>query len=207
MDKNQHIVRDALKQLPTYQPPEQLWEKISGALDEELQKKSIKSKLQDLPVHKAPAAVWERIVGALDNKKVPPVKAPATISFIRKWMVAAVTVGVIALAGVWYWTTADGEDVSITYSEEVINDNAFVEDWDDDESAFDMVLKKCEMTPADCMSDEFRKLRDELLELNEVKMRLKQAMDFSGKSGELIAKMAKVELKRTQLLKKMINWS
>lgn len=83
-EKNRHVLKDALKKLPVYMAPVQLWDGIQKGLREG------GNLLKELPVYAAPSDAWQHIVTQLEPKRKP----------LTYWMVGlgiAATVILLAL--------------------------------------------------------------------------------------------------------------
>lgn len=197
LEKNRHILKDLLRQMPEYSPSDQVWEGI----EESLSSPAPTTLDRLLPAYQPPDRVWEQIEAQL----------PAPGSAFRRllpWISAAA-----ASAAVLYWFFLAGplaerpaEMVALTYSKEVVDDALLQRDWQDDEGAFDLVEKMCTASPFTCTNPDMNTLRTELDELTEAKLALEEAIGAYGTDIDLIGQLTEIERQRTALLKKMLEY-
>lgn len=191
-DINHRTLKKAVTQLPTHQPPDAIW----LAMDKEL---NLRKGVRQLPEHQPPTLVWEGIEANL-VKNTGSVKS--RLFWLKRLSIAA---SFLLLIGASWWisnqrTTAE----SFQYAQETIDLQLLEADWDEDEEALAQIEAICKAKTYTCALPEFQQLEQELEELNEAKLDLKQAIDDFGKDTQLIAQLSEVELERTTILKKMM---
>lgn len=200
-ETNPIILKKAVTRLPVYEPPNEVWSAIASELD-------LQKGLQRLPNHQPKEFVWEAIeanlvknTSASINIK-PNANKTSRIFWIKKLSIAA---SILFILSTSWWIKKDvfTQD-KFQYTQETINAQLLVADWDEDGEALTQIKAICEDKNYACTAPEFQQLRQELEELNEAKLDLKQAIDNFGKDIQLIAKLSEVELERTVVLKKMI---
>ncbi|MCI4671000.1 MAG: hypothetical protein MRZ79_22880 [Bacteroidia bacterium] len=64
-EKNYHVLKEALKNLPSYLAPSKVWEDIQRQLS------GREKLLGELPLYKAPADAWANIASQLERKRKP----------------------------------------------------------------------------------------------------------------------------------------
>ena len=105
---NHNTLHEALRTLPTYEPPLALWDDIELALDSE---DALAESVQQLPQYDPPDAVWQHLEAQLDA--AAPQKtvrlAPALRPLRRRqWWAAAAAVALLVAAW-WLLRPAAGE--------------------------------------------------------------------------------------------------
>ena len=195
-EKNKHILKDLIRQLPVYQPSDTLWDGIEQDL-------IAPAPLSErLPLYDPPAKVWEAIEASLEK----PGRAGNGLRRLLPWAAAAAA----ALAGlVWYFQpppqpAAPAALVSMSYSREIADDALLLRDWEQEEDAFALAEKWCNTSPFTCTNPDMITLRTELDELTDAKMALEEALGKYGTDADLIGQLVKIERQRTVLLKKIL---
>ena len=196
-EQNKHILDEALKKLPEYEPKDFLWEHIQFELEGATENQRLQEKLMVLPDYDPPESVWENIHEKLDGGKI--VKLPVW----RRY--AAIAAFGLALLGFFLFQPVNPmQEGVVSYSQEEIEDKLLAHDWDDDEEAFQEFMNICESRKFVCETPEFINLKEEFLELNEAKGALKEALGAFGTNPDLITQIKEIELERTDLFKTMI---
>lgn len=184
----------AVQQLPVYQPPSHLWERIEQDLSFE---EKLGESLENLPQYTPPERVWQNIQSDLTAKRVS--LQPRWI-----WLVAAsVAVLMITLFAVRQWSDQPAT-VEMIYATRQQEPTLFLADWNEEEAAFSTIATLCKQHPFICESATFQENSIEMELLNEEKLALEQAMQQYGKQANLINQMRRVEQGRSDLLKEMI---
>lgn len=175
-------------QLSTYEPPPSVWAEIDNTL-------TLREGLQSLPTYQPPEVIWENLNADL------PVASPK----IFWWKKLSIAAGILFLIGMfWWYKLAAVTEPIVHYTEELIDHQLLVPDWDEDDSILLQIEEICRTQNYACKETEFSVLAEELQELNAAKSSLKEAISSYGKDTELITQLAKIELERTAVLNKMI---
>ncbi len=200
---NKHILTKAIDSLPEFEPPLAIWDYIEDNLTNDFSDARLREKLQTLPSYDPPELVWEGIDAGLDKQ---PKFGAGVIQFNNWRRIASIaaTLTILLFAG-WWLINAESNDNSLAYSTEVLNEDLFKQDWDDDEGAFDELMQLCKIKIATCKEPEFQRLQEELDELNNAKIALKNALGKFGTDPNLISQIRDLELERTEKMKKMIE--
>ncbi len=203
-EKNRDTLDRALRQLPQYDPPGQLWEALDRALTAEASQQTLHSAIREMPSYAPPKMVWDAIEEELVDDQVV-LRLPRKRR-LRRWVAAASVVLLCSIAGWWWQQNQIGrEQVAITYSEEtVVAADFLANDWDEDEEAFGMVAAFCQGGNVICQQPEFQILTLELETLNSAREDLKAAITAFGQDPDLIAQLTAIEFERTDLLKKLV---
>lgn len=67
---NKNTLKEALKKLPTYEPPELLWEQVNKDLNQVMPRTALQAAIQALPEYNPPDFVWEHIQKNLELGEV-----------------------------------------------------------------------------------------------------------------------------------------
>jgi len=194
-------LRNALRQLPSYNPPEDLWQAISADLRQQEADVPLRQAISDLPTYEPPTMVWQGIEQALE---------PATSTPIIRKLWFRVAVAAAVLAGC-FWFVQGFQSSEITYqvvlstSQEQVDARLLARDWQQDEEGFETVAQICEQKPFLCSNSDIQSIQAELEELTSAKESLENALGKYGTDVFLIQELKEIELERTELLKKMVE--
>lgn len=188
---NKEILQQAIKKMPTYEPPQSVWEQLEVELDYD----TLTVPTEKLPQYNPPDTLWENIAAELPSSQNKWVR--------RKWWVLGfLLVVVVSTIGYFYFKNHTTEKLEITTEEvEVIFAS---EDWENDDEAFDMILAYCKQAALVCDNPKFRTLKTDLEELNEASETLKNAIGNFSTESQLIEQLKEIELQRSDILKEMI---
>ncbi len=190
-EHNQHLLTQALKQLPVHTPPETLWEAIEQAAETDT---LIEKHLPFLPEHELPAGIWQE----LEPQIVPRITLRP-----RFWMAAAATI--VLLLGSWWWLQPAEMDGQVSITEEVLDNTLANLSQEPEDNAFEMVDELCKTPAPICEEPAFKQMKMELDELTQAKNELKEAMGAYETDPELSAQLARIEQERSELLRNMIS--
>jgi len=208
---NKHILLEAIASLPSYSPKDNVWDHISMELDADLASTQLKETVAELPKYSPPAFVWDHIEEALKADEVmEPVEEKVAAKVVRfpnwkKYASAAAAIALIISLAIPFISENVDPNISVSYSEEVIQDDIFNDDWDADEDAFQMVMDQCKHRVLACEQPEFKMLKEELEELNMARKQLKEAIGGYNTDSNLLAQLTQIEIERSDILKKMVD--
>ena len=198
LEKNKHILDQAIQNLPTYSVPNSIW----GAIEEDLiiidQDNLIQESIPSLPEYNPPETLWGSIETTLesDNKVAKEISFPLR----RVLAYAAVLAG---LSFAFFWLSTEKSASSFAYTEEIVEESMLANDWNSDEAEFDMVLAELDQSPVFFENPEIQDLKIELEELNMAKIEVEEMMEAYGKDEQIIAQIRDIELERTNIIKKL----
>lgn len=190
----QHDWKQALANLPAYDPPPKVWEEIVRELEEE---KAIRAGLRHLPEYAPPEVCWSQIEEELDRMGS---------SYRRILFYAArIAAGLLVLAVLWFLLPGqkDTEQITITYSEEVLSRDLSQAAGAGDEAAFALVEDWCRDYSWICASPEFTNLQKELTDLSSARNRLIEAISPYEENPALRSMLSRIERERSEVLKRM----
>lgn len=200
MEKNNHVLVEALKKLPQYQPDPVCWELISAELHQDAASAQLSLQLKELPSYQPPPAIWDQIEAAL------VVAAPAKpAKRVRMWpKIAAAAAIALVFSLAWWPTKETPPTVQLVTSQEIVPAPALKQDWDTDEPSFEEVMQLAANTLFENPED-FTRLKADLNELNEAKAELLELMDAYGKDPKVIRAIGEIERKRSAVLKQVVT--
>lgn len=201
MDKNKHILGEAIRRLPQHHPPVDLWDKIEGALEADQIDQQWRPKIKELPQYEAPAMIWEQIAHELPPEK-PSIDRPNIITLWPR-LAAAAAILVLLLAGGW-WQFSDRENVNVTFSQELIQEESLRQDWDEDDADIESVMQLAANYPLENPAD-FERLKADLEELNAAKAELLELMKTYGKDPKVIREIGEIERQRSAVIKQVVT--
>jgi hypothetical protein len=94
-------------------PPEKVWEKIVASLDESHLSESFPSKLYNLEAN-PPLSVWEKIESSLVEEGGVVIPVRRQFYRIRRYAVAAILIGIVALGSLWIINNSGKNDLATT---------------------------------------------------------------------------------------------
>lgn len=188
----------AIQQLPQYDPPSTLWDNIEVELTQVENDAILHRTIGNLPTYEPPALVWD----AIENELRPPAKV-VRMQWLR-YAAAAAMVGVLFVASIFY-QTRDTAVVTIEKGTEIRNLAALQADWYEDEDAFQTILAVCKTQTFTCEEPLFVDLKSELEELNAARQELEAVMGDYGQDANLMKQIARIEHQRSDVLKEMVK--
>ncbi len=188
---------DLKKQLPTYEPPEKIWENIEASLD---QPASLHEVIGELPEYSPPEDLWNDIQLELIINHQPRSRS----IFAWRAVAAVLLVGVAICLSWWLWFHDDAT-IKYTYSEEVIEELHLQEFAETDAESFQLVHQWCEQHPWLCNTHEFRVLKQELEDLKTAKTKLMKAMGNYSDDPDLLTLLSRIERERSEVLKQIVE--
>ncbi|MEM6699960.1 MAG: hypothetical protein AAF806_05365 [Bacteroidota bacterium] len=186
---NEQELKNAIRALPKYEAPEQVWQGIAGDLE-------LQNAITKLPNYSPKAGVWERIEQELPAKRVRLLP--------KRWMSAAAAITVLLVATFWWQATQSRPDIVALEGTEIDRSDLLLADWNEDEDAFEMMKSLCERHPFLCENDNFQNLENELMELEEAKIAVSSTMKKYGQQARLVHQIKQIEQERSEVLKEMI---
>jgi hypothetical protein len=173
--------------LPEYEPSDEIWNNIEAKLNENGLQKGI----QNLPQYEPSAEAWEQIEARL---------SPKTIQlFSLKWAAVA-AVFALAIGLNWLYQS---KSQSITYSQEVASKQLFLQESDNSDADYAMIMAYCKQQTYVCENPEFANLKSELTNLQQASLDLKAAIGKYNTEPALIAQLAEIEQQKSEILRKM----
>lgn len=197
---NKHILEQAIRELPEYNPPPGIWEGIESGLLAADQNDQIAEVVNELPEYEPPAQIWDAIEEELQSEVITKPGKVVKLGLRRILSYAAIASGLIF--GI-FWLNGNQPSSSIAYSEEVIEDDFYANDWDMDEEEFEMVLAELEETEYFQQIPEIQQLKFELAELNDAKLEVEEMIDAYGSDETVIEQIREIELERTDIIKRL----
>jgi hypothetical protein len=188
-------MKEILKNLPTYEPPEMVWEAIETRLP-----------LLEMPTYEPPVEIWNTI----ENQLVAggkPVKRLKILRGVKSnyWLLAAASFALLMVASALFFNKNNTTETSITISTETIDNQLLKQDWTEADKDFAMVEEFCKTVVTPCEEPEFQTLKNELDELNKAREDLKNALNTYNSDPDMVAQLSKLENERTDILKKMVD--
>ena len=148
-EKNKHILVEAIQKLPQYEPESLVWLAIDGELDVAEKENSLQTAIGELPAYQPADTLWDNIESELDTD----IKKNGKVVWLKRISVAAAA---ILLVGNFVFNQNENQErVTISYSQETVENVLLKEDWDDDNDAFEMVLAFCKTENIVCEMPEF----------------------------------------------------
>jgi hypothetical protein len=229
-NKDQRILRQAIRQLPIQSPPSRVWERIEQALEkdqghafpdqasleahwalvkatvqasEQRQDAILRRAIRQLPHYHAGEHSFEQLSDRLPQPK--PVRTGG-------WHWAAgIAASILVLLTLFWFGQPDksAERILVTYSQET----AHPMDWspivvestgDDEVLAF--IRANCDQVAIRCQAPRFKGLFEEYLELQAAKQELENQIRLHQRQPELVRYLVRIEKEKTQVGKQLIQY-
>lgn len=204
-EQNRATLQKAILALPSYQPPEGLWNDIEQVLDASASGETLGEALKDLPQYHPPAFVWNRISQSLDE---PTLKKQPRLSIVTASVLSrAAAVAFILVAGYLALTLFNtGAQEKIRYAESIIQSQPIDINYQEDEPMILMVSQAFEESPVARQQNNYAQLSSELKELNEAKAAILEMIESYGEDPQMIKELADIERSRTDVVMKMARF-
>jgi hypothetical protein len=221
MEKGKEILKDAIKRLPNYAPNSCNWEAINKKLD--IDHKVLDS--FDLPQIAPPDSVWEKIESDinLDDtiRKLPKYNPP---SFVWDRIVSNINFSnenkrqkirlhiwipslVAALLIVSFFLFRSPNE-SVENGKPFEKNTSSQSVWEVYDTEIEQTIELiCSQNPKSCLRKEFKDLENDLVALTLSRQNILNQMGTSNTNSEWDLLLAEIELKRSDILKEMIQIS
>jgi len=213
MEKNKHILDNALGKLPCFSPNDAIWKNI----EVQLLHQPLSESLKQLPNYNPPESVWDPI--SLELSKQEKIKQLSQFTpedsiwqgiesdldkriRIKKFRLAGLisTAAAILILG-YFIITSVFHDKNISYSEELIEIKGS-NLWQDNGAEVEHVLiELCKTNPTACTSPLFIEKEKELNYLNEQKQEILKRMNAWDENEDLQLILTKIELEKNEIIK------
>lgn len=203
LEQNKATLKKAILALPSYAPPEGLWDSIEEQLEEE-ESSPLGLAIQELPKYSPPAFVWKNISQELDQPQLsekPKFKLRAAF-FSR----AAAIALILATTWLGYQFLKNSNTAKVSYAETTITDTDISIDYQEDEPMIQLVSQSFEESPLARQQENYTRLKEELKELNQAKDVILEMMENYGEDPQMIKELADIERSRTDVVMQMAEF-
>jgi hypothetical protein len=200
LEQNKATLKKAILALPSYQPPEGLWNDIEQQLDDSA---ALDAAIETLPEYHPPAQVWENISEALEQPSPQPRLRVLSSFFLSR---AAAVAAVITAAFLGYLVIDRENDATVSYAETTVIETEVRIDYQEDEPMIQMVSQNFEESPVAQQQENYDHLLSELKELNQAKEAILDMIDSYGEDPQMIKELADIERSRTDVVMKMARF-
>ncbi len=208
-EENRQQLEQALRQLPVYQPGEQLWSEIDLKLSLAREQRKLKEAVQQLPVYAPPSSVWTQIASQLPGAPQPG----RVIQLAQRSWVRVAAVVLFIFGGYYIWQNAQntsGEIVRVTLVAEPVADlNVFTASDPFEEEDENLIQEAVQLFSNSYLAksqNQYDVLMSEWEELSAARTSIKEALSLYGKDPGLIQELKDIELARSELIRKMSKW-
>jgi hypothetical protein len=193
---------ELIKNLPTYEPPETVWEAIETRLP-----------LLEMRTYEPPVDIWESIENQLITSEKVPFKLKIlsamksrTLSGLRgpSWLAAASFALLVVASFALYFNLNKKIEANLVITTEVIDNQLIQQNWTETDKDFALVEAFCETALPKCEEPEFKNLKTELDDLNKAREDLKNVLSAYNSDPEIVAQLSKLENVRSDVLKKIM---
>lgn len=220
MEKNRKILDEALQQLRTYVPDDEVWDAVQSGLPDA----SLAAGLSEFKSIDPPEIVWDAIANDLDKKeKISQLKeytpgdeiwenidnrlneSSGKVSRLRYLSIISWTAAASVLLMIAYFLLFPNQPKSnISYSHEIIETES-PELWqNEDTEIFDLLNSLCAAKPLACKQPEFIAKKEELDYLNEKTSEILERMNAYDQNKDLQILLTKIELEKNEIVKQML---
>lgn len=201
MEKNKDILQKAIRNLPIYDPPADIWNTVDRELDAHEQ---LQSAVEKLPIYNPPPQVWNAIASDLqETAKEDGQSAKVRTMPTYRWLAIAATIALLLTAGWFYMNNSEQASIEIVTSEEIHNPELLEADWEEDEKAIQEVAQLFVQSDIAKTEDNYQDLLQEFEELETAREEVQNIMKQYGKDPGLVRQIAEIEIDRTEIVKQM----
>jgi hypothetical protein len=186
---------ELIKNLPTYEPPETVWEAIETRLP-----------LLEMRTYEPPADIWESIENQLVTSE-KPVKKLSILRGVKNnyaWLAAASFALLVVASFALYFNLNKNIEANLVVTTEVVDNQLIQQNWNETDKDFALVEAFCETALPKCEEPEFKNLKTELDDLNKAREDLKNVLSTYNSDPEIVAQLTKLENVRSDILKKIM---
>ena len=180
--------------LPSYDPPEELWERIDNELSPHRDgtPRGLGAALNKLPTYEPPVQTWFDMAEQLPQPQ-------------RNWWRYAAAAVIVLAVGVGGYLTMKpmNENATIAYSQEKINPKTIVTTNETIEQQYAHLQALCQTKITVCEKPDFKNLKQELDDLTAAGNQLKEALGAYNTDATLSAQLSEIERERADILKKL----
>ncbi len=187
-----HLLKNGLKNLPSYSPPDDCWASIEKVLDFEAQ---IADKIKSMPTHEPKSLAWSDISNKIWHKK-------PTRKWQYYWLSAAASVLILISVILWYPQQDRGLIVETEIIETPTQQN--FNNLTDENDPINEIKNLCNSGASICKSEEFVQKIELYDELNAELMQLQKAIAQLGESPEMIQSIIKIENLKSETIQELI---
>ena len=221
MERNRKILDEALQQLRSYIPDDNVWEAVQSKLPE------AKTTNEEMELNSIdpPDLVWNAITTELDKdemihqlRKFTPAdelwnKIEDTLNaeqsknrkmIVFRWASRLAAAGIVIFM-VYFLTFQNQQESNISYSEEVIKLEKTGHWQEDDSEISDIINTLCAANPVACNEPDFKAKQEELDYLNEKKSEILERLSVYDQNEDFQILLAKIELEKNEIVKEMIS--
>ncbi|NLE33692.1 MAG: anti-sigma factor [Bacteroidales bacterium] len=190
------ILKDRIKELPSYAPDERLWKAVHTELDAE---EAVSMRLPDLPVHMPAPGTWEAVEAAL------PASLPVRPSRRLLWLAAGIAAAVILILVIPLFMRSG--DKIIVESEVVLSEaqDHIIMPEQSGEDPIEIIRKLCTTGAPVCRTELFLEKMQLYRELDEELRHLESVIGKVGDSPEIIQSIILIENLKSDTLQELIQ--
>jgi hypothetical protein len=189
-------MKEILKNLPTYEPPETVWEAIETRLP-----------LLEMRTYEPPVDIWKSIKNQLVTSE-KPIKRLSILRGVKNnyaWLAAASFAILVVASFAIYFNLNKKMDANLVVTTEVVDNQLIQQNWTETDKDFALVEAFCETALPKCEEPEFKNLKTELDDLNKAREDLKNVLSAYNSDPEIVAQLSKLENVRSDVLKKIME--
>lgn len=194
-ESNRAKLRQALRSLPTYQPPAELWTRIEAQLT---QQQEWQARLRELPSHRPPDGIWEAIEHQL-HRPEPRIERILRLGR-RFWPAAAIITGLCCC--IWWLTKEPYPKISLRVGTEWHTAPEIPAEDDNVDMTFATLLAEAQQSPVS-ESALVQRLQREYEELSQAQEEVRTMLQRYGKAADLLKTWARLERERSQVIKQL----
>lgn len=196
-----NILKDRIKELPSYAPGERLWKAVQDELDAE---EAVTKRLADLPVHMPAPGTWESIETSLEAP-VASGRPHKRTSRRLLWLTTAAAAAVILILVIPLFMRS-GEKI-IVESEVVLSEaqDHIIMPEQSGEDPIEIIRKLCTTGAPVCRTELFLEKMQLYRELDEELRHLESVIGKVGDSPEIIQSIILIENLKSDTLQELIQ--
>lgn len=199
LEKNKDTLKDALEQMKSYAPSDQLWGAIEAGLNTPVStnEEVLHEAIGQLPEHSPPASVWNDLRKSLDTEKGAK---RVQMHQRRRWLSIAAAAAVLVLSVFWMFGEAPPK-ISKQYAQETMKNFQLNIDWNADEESFERLQDQL----ASLDDPQLNNLKLELQELSSARSDVEEMLKSYGQDPQLVNQLGDIERERSDIYRQIIE--
>ncbi len=195
----------AIEDMPTYQAPEEVWDRIANELDAD---RPLRMAIEDYRQQQLEAPdLFDTII----EEEKPRMERQGKVRSISPVWMTGIAASLALLIGyfVLFNQAAEETITVVTYTETMENlpemMTAAMEDVSADDEVMDFIKKHCQQVALTCNTPQFQGLFDLYIELDQSKMELMDVMQANQEQEQLADYLIRVEKEKDEVGKQLIQ--
>ncbi|MEM8895010.1 MAG: hypothetical protein AAGC88_10565 [Bacteroidota bacterium] len=205
MEAKDSKLNKAIEDMPTYQAPEEVWDRIVDELDAD---RPLRMAIEDYRQQQLEAPdLFDTIIEA----EKPLMEPQGKVRSLSPIWLSGIAAGLALLIGYFVlFNQAAEETITVVSYSETVEDlpemmTAAMEEVSEDDEVMDFIKMHCQQVALTCNTPQFQGLFDLYIELDQSKMELMDVMQANQEQEQLADYLIRVEKEKDEVGKQLIQ--